>query len=104
MIKLRDGRAVTINPGNFILEIIGVWLKGRLKKVQILLLFYKIAGIIVTSCTTTNILQLNTFEVGALTGLIGKSGVTPARSRHCNEEQTHVMPLGRNSWEGLGER
>ena len=42
-------------------------------------------------------------EIGARKGLIGKSGVIPARSRHCNEEQTHVMPLGRMSWEGLGE-
>ncbi len=27
--------------------------------------------------------------IGALLGLIGKSGYNPARSRHCNEEQTH---------------
>jgi hypothetical protein len=27
--------------------------------------------------------------IGALRGLIGKSGSIPARSRHCNEEQTH---------------
>lgn len=34
-------------------------------------------------------------RTGALRGLIGKSGEIPARSRHCNGEQTHKMPLGR---------
>ncbi len=29
-------------------------------------------------------------EIGALRGLIGKSGVIPARSRHCNGKQTQV--------------
>ena len=42
---------------------------------------------------------LNTFDnfifgIGALRGLIGKSGVMPARSRHCIGEQTHRIPLG----------
>ena len=47
--------------------------------------------------------KFNIVEIGARKGLIGKSGVTPARSRHCNEEQTHIIPLGRMSWEGLGK-
>ena len=42
--------------------------------------------------------------IGALRGLIGKSGATPARSRHCIGEWTHETPLGRKSWEGLGEQ
>ena len=44
-------------------------------------------------------------EVGALRGLIGKSGARPVRSRHCNEEWLQkARPLGYSSWEGLGER
>ncbi len=35
-------------------------------------------------------------EVGARWGLIGKTGAIPARSRHCNEEQTHFIPLRLN--------
>ena len=40
------------------------------------------------------------FGIGARLGLIGKSGVIPARSRHCNEEQpqedaTETKVLGR---------
>ncbi len=32
------------------------------------------------------IIKLHRFEIGARKGLIGKSGVKPARSRHCNGE------------------
>ena len=42
--------------------------------------------------------------IGARKGLIGKTGVMPARSRHCNGEQIQEMPLRRKSWEGLDER
>jgi len=34
--------------------------------------------------------QLNILEIGACEGLIGKIGEIPTRSRHCNEEQTHM--------------
>jgi hypothetical protein len=34
------------------------------------------------------IVKLNTIEIGARKGLIGKIGVMPARSRHCIREQT----------------
>ena len=33
--------------------------------------------------------KLNIVGVGALRGLIGKFGVMPTRSRHCNGEQFH---------------
>jgi hypothetical protein len=32
--------------------------------------------------------------IGALRGLIGKSGSIPARSRHCIEEQSHFYATG----------
>ena len=44
------------------------------------------------------------YGTGARKGLIGKFGVIPARSRHCNGEQIQEMPLRRKPWEGLGER
>ena len=46
---------------------------------------YDLLGVIV--CKSTYI------ELGALTGLIGKTGVKPARSRHCNRERLQDMPL-----------
>lgn len=33
--------------------------------------------------------KLNIVGIGALRGLIGKFGVMPTRSRHCNGEQFH---------------
>jgi hypothetical protein len=42
--------------------------------------------------------------IGALRGLIGKSGLIPARSRHCNEEQPHFFATGIKFWEGMGEQ
>ena len=47
---------------------------------------------------------MNIDGAGARKGLIGKTGVMPARSRHCNGEQIQEMPLGRKPWEGLEER
>ncbi len=35
--------------------------------------------------------EFNIDGIGALWGLIGKSGSIPARSRHCNEEQTQLI-------------
>jgi len=43
-------------------------------------------------------------EIGALRGLIGKTGVIPARSRHCNGKQTQDYATETKFWEGLGER
>ena len=48
--------------------------------------------------------KFHNVKTGALRGLIGKTGAKPARSRHCNGERTHETPLGRKSWEGLGEQ
>ncbi len=48
--------------------------------------------------------QLNIIEIGARKGLIGKTGVIPARSRHCKGEQIQEMPLRRKSWEGLDKQ
>ncbi len=38
--------------------------------------------------------KINNVGVGALRGLIGKTGVMPARSRHCNGERTQVYATG----------
>ncbi len=40
---------------------------------------------------------MNIVGIGALRGLIGKSGVMPARSRHCNGEQSRRYATGANA-------